>query len=968
MSDVFISYSRKDIAFARVLYDALKAKGLNIWVDWEDIPPSADWLAEVYRAIEGADTLVFIVSQTSVHSEVCRREIEHGLRNHKRLVPILLHDIDPSALPLEIASLNWIFFREQDDFQQAFDKLVGAIQMDFGWIRAHTRLLVRAKEWDSKGRDNSFALRGRDLQEAEEWLGKSAAREPTPTPLQVEYILASRKAATSRQRATLALVTLGLVVTAVLALAAWNQRNEALEAKAIAVEEARVRATAQADAIQQRDNAEQQRRIALSRQLAAQARTYLSDQLDLSLLLAVEASRIADTIEAKASLLDALEYSPNLIAFLHGHTSYVFSVAFHPQGSMLASGSADGSIMLWDITHPESGARRLTGHTGAVNGVAFSPDGQLLASGSSDGSIILWDVGTGMPLLAPLKGHNHHVLCVAFSPDGQTLASGSDDQTVMLWDVATGEPLGSPLEPHWGMVREVAFSPDGRILAAGGYRTIVLWDVASRKPTVPRLEGHNHYVTCMAFSPDGKMLLSGGDADDAIMIWDISTGSKVGEIPLVGYTDGVFSLAFDVSGEVLATGSGHGAITMRDAHTYQVLDILLTGHPEGVPSVALSPDGATLAACSGNLIMLWGTQQTLSQPLARLVISQAGYTGSLAFSPDGKAFASGGKDYAIILWNPVTGQAVGQPLNGHKSSVTSLAFSPDGQMLASGSEDNTVMLWDVATQQPIGEPLTGHTRSVTGVAFSPDGRTLASCSADKTIILWDIATRQPLSEPLAGHSAEVLSLAFSPDGQTLASGSIDRTIILWDVATRRPRGQPLRGHSFWVNSVAFSPDGRILASGGGEGDCTVILWDVTTGQPILSPLEGHSVGVNSVAFSPDGRILASGSGRFAPPTEDNSVILWDVKSGHPIGRPLIGHSSAVDSVIFSPDGRTLVSGSLDGTIVLWDVSLEAWQARACCTANRNLTLKEWQQFVGDEPCQPTCPNLTDLCKTSAPAS
>ncbi|MGB9881105.1 MAG: toll/interleukin-1 receptor domain-containing protein, partial [Anaerolineae bacterium] len=246
------------------------------------MPPSADWLAEVYRAIEGADTLVFIVSQTSVHSDVCRREIEHGLRNHKRLVPVLLHDIDPKILPPEIAALNWVFFREQDDFQQAFDKLVQAIQTDLEWVRAHTRLLVRAAEWDSKGRDNSFALRGRDLQEAEEWLGKSATKEPTPTPLQVEYILASRKAATSRQRTTLALVTLGLVVATVLALAAWKQRNEALEAKVIAVQEAKARATAQAEAIAQRDHAEQQRRIALSRQLAAQAQTYLADQLDLA--------------------------------------------------------------------------------------------------------------------------------------------------------------------------------------------------------------------------------------------------------------------------------------------------------------------------------------------------------------------------------------------------------------------------------------------------------------------------------------------------------------------------------------------------------------------------------------------------------------------------------------------------------------------------------------------------------------
>jgi hypothetical protein len=110
MPDVFISYSRDDIAFARILHDALKAKDLDTWIDWQDIPPSADWLAEVYRAIEAADTFVFVLSAASIESEIRHKEVAHALNHNKRLIPIVLEDMDPERLPPEVAALNWVSF------------------------------------------------------------------------------------------------------------------------------------------------------------------------------------------------------------------------------------------------------------------------------------------------------------------------------------------------------------------------------------------------------------------------------------------------------------------------------------------------------------------------------------------------------------------------------------------------------------------------------------------------------------------------------------------------------------------------------------------------------------------------------------------------------------------------------------------------------------------------------------------
>jgi len=197
MADVFISYAREDRAFVRCLFDTLEADGRDAWVDWEGIPPTADWLEEIYAAIEAADTFVFVISPDSVASQICNLEVAHAIKHNKRLVPIIRREVDEAATFETLTGcdwgtlahdnwqtlkrLNWVFFRESDDFDSAFQALIDAIETDFDWVRAHTRLLVRAIEWDSKGRDNSLVLRGQDLQEAEQWLAQGTAKEPRPT-------------------------------------------------------------------------------------------------------------------------------------------------------------------------------------------------------------------------------------------------------------------------------------------------------------------------------------------------------------------------------------------------------------------------------------------------------------------------------------------------------------------------------------------------------------------------------------------------------------------------------------------------------------------------------------------------------------------------------------------------------------------------------------------------------------------
>ena len=282
-----------------------------------------------------------------------------------------------------------------------------------------------------------------------------------------------------------------------------------------------------------------------------------------------------------------------LVATLTGHGNSVLSVAFSPDGKMLASGSA--RIKLWDVATQRE-LRTLAGR----GVVAFSPDGRILASGSGDKAIQLWDVATGGPLRT-LRGHDSPVYSVAFSPDGRTLASGSHDKTIRLWNVATGRELRTQ-DGHAGQVFSVAFSPDGETLASGGEDgTVRLWGVATGR-ALRTLTGHTSLVYSVTFGPDGRTLAS-GSFDKTINLWDVGTGRELRT--LAGHARLVWSAAFSPDGKILASGSEDDTIKLWRVATGRQL-CTLAGHRDGVSSVAFSPDGKTLASGGADqIIKLW---------------------------------------------------------------------------------------------------------------------------------------------------------------------------------------------------------------------------------------------------------------------------------------------------------------------------------------------------------------------------
>jgi WD40 repeat protein len=914
---VFVSYAREDAAFVQHLSRALAERDKTIWVDVKDIPPTAEWRAEVEAAIESTDAFIAVMSPESLRSAVCASELAHAVEHNKRIIPLLHREAGNAPVPPELESRNWIFGRDTDDFDAAIEKLLSALETNLDWVHAHTRLGVRASEWHAHREDKSFLLSGSDLGEAEGWLAEhDGVEDPQPTSLQKQYVLASRRATTRRQRILFTAVLGVLAVTVALAVFAWVQRGTANT---------------------QRGRAIAQAKVALSRQLAAQAQTQQSLRPATSLMLSLEALRAADTPEAHASLQDTLLKSP-FAKILAGREKPIKEVEFSADGGLVAVAGDDETVHVWQV-----GGATERQDVATLSGMAVSfGDGRLMAT-SGGRSPVLWDMSTPARPVRLAQLSSAPAGAVQLSRGRRALVDGA---TASLWDVS--QPRRPQLlgkVPSGG--RDTALSPDGRLLATANRPGLSeLWDVGDA--TRPRLVGSIPVLSdLVVFSPDSLMLAVTSRVDkrdEVAQLWDVRNPRNPRFITKLRTASNTpaFDVDFAPDGKRAVTANFDGTASVWDISrpSAPVETTVLRGHTGAAYAADFSPDGRRIVTGSQDgTAIIWNVAPAATvQPLAQI----SGFEGApeiTIFSPDSRRLlvASGDLDPAAV-WN------VSRPDKPVRESILTPTGVGDATTNTRGdrlltASDGTAWLWDTSD---FGRPRKLRLFPGDGAGLSADGKTVATVR-NGVVRLW----RESGKDWQSLGSVPGDWITFSPDPDLFAVMRDGKTTLL---RVSDPQ-HPVNAGMLTGFTPAFSGKRSLLALVDGEA---IALWDVSTpSSPRKVATFPHESG--QPTFNPDGTVMAIGNADGVPE-------LWDVSDpSHPrsIAR-LVGHQGSAYRVAFSPDGRVLAAGSYDKSVRLWSLSATVEVLRdpvtlACAIAGPGLPQADWTLYFPGQTYRRSCP-------------
>jgi WD40 repeat protein len=948
-NQVFLAHAPDDRDLADQVRLGLNRQAITVWTPSHRLGDADLWLADqqaVIRGIEGADTVVALVSAASVEWSTGQDILKVATRYRKRIILLLCDSVDREHLPAELRESPAVQLSADvgtPEFEQGLAALVQAIQQDAAYFTTHKNLLLKALKWERQNHNPCVLLKGHSLRQAEAWFQVATRREQFgPVPLQKQFLAASQQQPPD--------FGLDVFISYSRANADFARRlNEGLQ-------------------VHGKSTWFDQESIAGGTDF--QEEIYNGIESCDNFLFILSAYSI-ESAYCKDELAYALQHHKRVIPVLYDDieplrlpetiaTIQWIDFSHHPNfyislGELIRT-------MDTDRDHVRNHTRWLRR---ATEWAQAGRSQDLLLRGNECALADNWlqEARQGAKSPAPLPLHHEwieasrRVLRQELERERRQTAtlrslltivaaaySHAEDQRQRAEVVQEGQIRAlvrysqALLAAHQHLEAKVEAIRAGRQLQQQMTRTEVsialeqqvtgaLQTALTEGHEANQLAGHSQGITAVAWSPDGSVLAT-ASLDRTVRLW---TAKGVLLQTLTGHGDGIYGLCFSPDGFTLASAGADRTIRLWNMATGDAA-VVLAGHDDWVYSVQFRPDGQGLASCSVDCtVKLWTLDGYVVQS-----IQHPDTIVDLCFSPDGSRLASACVDHKIRLWD-LQGTLL-DTWEGHTGAVTAVAFNGTGDRLASASFDRTLRLWDVASGTS--QVLQGHQDDIWQVKFGPDDAYLVSTSSDKTIKFWSPSGHVLLT--LQGHRDTVSALALHPTESIAMSGSYDKTIRLWRYSW--PQVSILEVDTAGVEDIALLAkaslqDDSLPAQGEGRkttaaalpGDddhnsrpelnpvsCldsqmaiaatsgTVSLW-----QPDGSPCrswQAHPAAIKGIAASSDGRLLATAG-------IDTTVKLWR-PSGEWV-QTLEGHTLPVRQVVFSPDCRWLASASYDKTVRVW---------------------------------------------------
>jgi DNA-binding SARP family transcriptional activator/WD40 repeat protein len=916
-------------------------------------------------------------SRLSAHDRAVARTLLLGLARgaddslvRVRVSTSELERIDGAAIVLRALTDARLVTVRDNEVEVSHEALIREWPRYRAWLeedrvgrRAHEHLTASAQEWDSRGRESAELYRGPRLTAALDW---AAQHDEQLSPSERQFLSGSRRQAdreARRLRAFLVAVAGLLVVSIVAGIVALVQQDSARSAA----------------------------RVALSRELGAEAVNV--PRIDVAMLLATEAVKLDRSPQTESTLLATLLRAPAVIGTISLPSNTSAALGLSPDGHTLAAADGLGELRLFNA-RTRALSTPPVGDISEAQPPVYSDDGKLLAHRSVEPSIVVRDAGsletvkdlqlapTAPPSPSDIPGGS-----IAISPDKRMVYYA-------YWGLDGAGPPGSAYIQRWSLsdpnAVHVKRIGSGGLLALriveGGSRVMIVsprslsvFDartlrllrtvVMTPAPVAP---------TAAAISPDGRLAVIGSQTG-SLSFLDTLTGNL--RQAAEGQHAAIARILFQSQGRTVVSVANDDSVIVWDPQTARP-DQVLSGPAGPVAGAAITPDGSTLYTSSFNgLVLAWdltgerrfGSRFAVGSvpPCCDPVSPRAP---PLVVSPDGSRFATRLGSSTVGLFSSRTRRLITSFATGHDGNgITALVWSPASDRIAVGGHSGLVQLWSASVPPKLERTFTGlHSRfgqpeAIQAVAFSSDGKLLAASDDDKigsnrgtasnadyaSIAIWRTATGKPLASPKGlnaqgGHGVERFAgddlLAFSPRGRLLAVSLFDRSIVIFD-ASSGDVVQVLAPDAA-TTSLAFATDGT-LANGTAAG--TVEFWNLTTGNRIGSPLVAGATAIAGIAFDAGGeRFVTSGLG-------DGTVKLWFTATLQQQGSVLSTDQGATASVVFERDVNRLVAVDDAGKGFTWPTSLDAWEDQACAVAGRNLTRREWSQLIIGRTYAPICP-------------